>query len=71
MRIEKKAKMPTITPLSNIMIQVLVSRAREQEKKKRERENKKGARERKKLSFAANIIMHIENPKEYTEKPLK
>ena len=64
--------MPTITPLSNIMIQVLVSRAREQEKKKkRERENKKGARERKKLSFAANIIMHIENPKEYTEKPLK
>lgn len=75
LRIAKKAKMPTITPLSNIMVQVLVSRARtgkkKKQKQKRERENKKEARERKKLSFAANIIMHIESPKEYTDKPLK
>lgn len=71
LRIGKKAKMPTITPLSNIMIQELVSKAREQQQKKplhTHRENKKEARERKKLSFAANIIMHIENPKEYTDK---
>ena len=34
LRIGKKAKMPTITPLSNIMIQELVSKAREQQQKK-------------------------------------
>ena len=78
LRIGKKAKMPTITPLSNIMIQELVSKAREQQQQQQKKQNTHTQKERertkrkrgkgKKLSFAANIIMHIENPKEYTDK---